>query len=80
MDDLRTRLAGCFALAFPKVDPDRLTEASVETVEGWDSLAQVTLLTLVGEEFAIDVDFEAFEGATSFAALEAKLAELGVGG
>jgi acyl carrier protein len=38
-------------------------------VAEWDSLAQVTLLTLIGEEFEIYIDFEEFEDATSFTAL-----------
>jgi len=40
--------------------------ASVDTIGTWDSVAHVTLLSLIGEEFAIDIDFEEFAGATSF--------------
>lgn len=39
----------------------------------WDSVAQVTLLTVIGEEFGIEIDFEEFEGATSFQELENRL-------
>ena len=38
-------------------------------MDGWDSLAHITLLTVINEEFGVDVDFEEFEGATSFAAI-----------
>ncbi len=38
-----------------------------------DSVAQVTLLTLIGEEFGMDIDFLEFEGATSFEALAERL-------
>ncbi len=33
------------------------------------TLAHVTLLSLIGEAFSIDIDFEQFEEATSFAAI-----------
>ncbi len=69
MDDVRDKLARCFALVFPDLAPHLYSEASAATVAGWDSLAQVTLLTLIGEEFGRDIDFEEFEGATSFEAL-----------
>ncbi len=69
MDDVRVRLARCFGLVFPELDPTLIETASATTVAAWDSLAQVTLLTLIGEEFEREIDFEEFEGATSFEAL-----------
>ena len=73
MDDVREKLRRCFALAFPKLDPSQYATASAETIGGWDSITQLTLLTLIGEEFGREIDFEEFEGATSFAALERAL-------
>jgi acyl carrier protein len=69
MDDIRDKLARCFALAFPKLDPNQYATATAQNVSEWDSIAQLTLLTLIGEEFGRDMDFEEFEGATSFEAL-----------
>lgn len=69
MDDVRTKLARCFALVFPDQDPSLFESASATTISNWDSLAQITLLTLIGEEFEREIDFEEFEGATSFEAL-----------
>jgi acyl carrier protein len=69
MDDIRDKLARCFKLTFPKLDPALYPAASPQTVSEWDSIAQVTLLTLIGEEFEREIDFEEFEGATSFEAL-----------
>lgn len=66
MDDIRDKLARCFALAFPKLDPSKYATASVQTVSEWDSIAQLTLLTLISEEFGREMDFEEFDGATSF--------------
>ena len=73
MDHVRDKLAHCFSLTFPQMDPGQYSAATVENTSGWDSVAQVTLLTLIGEEFGIDIDFEEFEGATSFESLAAQL-------
>jgi acyl carrier protein len=50
--------------------------ATAENVSEWDSVAQVNLLSVIGEEFDMDIDFEEFEGATSFAALADRLREI----
>jgi acyl carrier protein len=69
MDDVRDKLGRCFALAFPQLDPSLYATASAENTGEWDSLAHVTLLTLISEEFGREMDFEEFEGATTFEAL-----------
>lgn len=76
MDAIRQKLAHCFSLAFPQLDPSQYAAANVDNTEGWDSMAQLTLLSLIGEEFEIDVDFEEFEDATSFQAIAGKLSEI----
>ncbi|MEO8051853.1 MAG: acyl carrier protein [Acidobacteriota bacterium] len=73
MDLIRDKLARCFALAFPQMDPSQYATASAANTSEWDSMAQVTLLTLIGEEFGIDVNFEEFEGATSFDSLASRI-------
>ena len=73
MDNVREKLSRCFALAFPKLEPRKYATASAENMSEWDSMTQLTLLTLIGEEFGRDIDFEEFEGATSFEALERAL-------
>jgi acyl carrier protein len=73
MDNLRDKLNRCFALAFPKLDPSQYATASAHNVTEWDSLAQLTLLTLIGEEFGRELDFEEFEDVTSFEALAGAL-------
>lgn len=73
MDPIQEKLARCFSLTFPQMDPGRYPAASVENTVEWDSVAQVTLLSLIGDEFGIEVDYEEFEGATSFEALAARI-------
>lgn len=75
-DNLQTKLAECFLLVFPELDRETVTQASIDTVPRWDSVAQITLLSLIGEKFNISVDFEYFEGATSFAAIAERLKAL----
>lgn len=74
MENTRAKLERCFALTFPRLDPSQYATASAETMADWDSVAQVTLLTVIGEEFGIEIDFEEFEGATSFEELSNRLA------
>jgi acyl carrier protein len=68
-DDTKAKLARCFALAFPKLDASQYAAASAQNMAEWDSIAQLTLLTLIGEEFGREIDFEEFDGADSFEAL-----------
>lgn len=65
MDETKERLARCFRLVFPglKVPAE---SASQETVPEWDSVASITLMNVVEEEFGIQMDFEAVSDLTSF--------------
>jgi acyl carrier protein len=69
MPDERERLTKCFAAVFPALPADEIAGATPETVEVWDSIANVTLLVVVEQEFGIAVAPEDFEHLTSFAAL-----------
>ncbi|HEY5213722.1 MAG TPA: acyl carrier protein [Acidobacteriaceae bacterium] len=72
MDEQQTRLAGCFLAVFPELSSDRIMEASSISVQNWDSVAGVTLLTVVEEEFGIDIEdddlarFNSFKGFLSY--------------
>jgi len=76
MNNVDERLAKCFRLVFPNLDADQIPLANAENLSDWDSVAQVSLLSVIGEEFDMDIDFEEFEGATSFAALAGRLREI----
>jgi acyl carrier protein len=76
MNSVEEKLSRCFALVFPKLDPNQRANATTENTREWDSVAQVTLLTLIGEEFGIEIDFEEFEGATSFEALAKQINQI----
>jgi acyl carrier protein len=63
------RLVNCFENVFPNLSRADIPTASHGNVREWDSIAQVTLLSVIGEQFEMDIDFEEFEGATSFPAI-----------
>ena len=75
MDNVTERLTTCFATVFPKLAASRITVASVQDVPEWDSVAQVNLLSVIGEEFGMEIDFDEFEDATSFRAIAERLHE-----
>jgi acyl carrier protein len=50
------RLAACFTAVFPELDPSEVATASTETVEPWDSLASLTLVAVIEEEFEVAID------------------------
>lgn len=69
MDEHRTRLTTCFAAIFPDLPAAEIPAATPLTVAAWDSIANVTLLAVVEEEFGIAVDPDDLERLTSFDAL-----------
>jgi acyl carrier protein len=66
MDDTRRRLSKCFTTVFLTVGDASLMEADASNVEGWDSVASVTLFALIEEEFGVEMDVEALMTLTSF--------------
>ena len=76
MNNIPEKLAKCFKLIFPNLPPDKIPSATAQNVSDWDSVAQVNLLSVIGEEFDLDIDFEEFEGATSFTAIADRLREI----
>lgn len=62
-------LLTCFSAVFPERSRQELASASRDSIEEWDSLASVTLLSLVNEEFQTDIDLFEFQELGSFDAL-----------
>jgi acyl carrier protein len=69
LDGNYQKLIGCFKQVFPNMNTGDIPFASQEQVASWDSIAHVTLLSLVGEEFGVDIDFDEFAEAGSFTAI-----------
>ncbi len=79
MEELRERLSQCVAAVFPDLTPQEIPVASVASVSNWDSMATVTLHTLVQEEFGIEIDPDDLEQFVSYELILAYLQEAGVG-
>ncbi len=66
MTEARIRLIKCFAAVFPDLTEEAIQHATPNTVGAWDSLASITLISVIEEEFAIEIDPEDIEHLVSF--------------
>ena len=79
MADVRTRLEQCFAAVFPDLSAGEIQRASTASVAAWDSLANATLVSVVEEEFGVEIPVEELAELGSFDLLLDYLqADLGV--
>jgi acyl carrier protein len=58
MDEMEKRLAACFSTVLPELTPEEIPQASATSVKSWDSVATITLIAVVEEEFEINIDVE----------------------
>lgn len=79
MDEQEKRLASCFLAVFPELSWDEITLASSTTVADWDSVAVVTLLAVVEEEFELSIEVEDPARFDSFQRFLDYLREVGKG-
>lgn len=56
MNDTRARLTKCFSAVFPQLSNREIGSASMETLETWDSIASITLVTVIEEEFSVQFE------------------------
>jgi acyl carrier protein len=66
MDPTTARLRACFSRVFPNLTDEEVLNARVEGIPEWDSLASITLVSLVEEEFGVRLDLDDFEEVMSF--------------
>jgi acyl carrier protein len=66
MHDTTERLIKCFSAVFPAVGLEQLEAAEPATLADWDSVATVTLMSVMEEEFHIGIDPDDFEYLLSF--------------
>lgn len=76
MNEIKPRLVRCFSAVFPNVPEQQIANASVETVESWDSVAMATLITAVEEEFDVEFDVDSLSNLTSFESIFGYLSQL----
>jgi acyl carrier protein len=66
MDDLRDRLVRCFQAVFPDLGAAEIQRASMSSVARWDSVATITLVGVLEEEFGTQVPPQDLEQLVSF--------------
>jgi acyl carrier protein len=72
MNEQERRLAGCFLAVFPDLATNDVAQASTASLQSWDSVANVTLLAVVEEEFGISIEvddlakFDSFKGILDY--------------
>jgi hypothetical protein len=70
MDDVQPRLLTCFQAVFPGRDAAALLRLNQASEPAWDSLASVTLVRLIEEQFNVQVDLFDMEEIDSFQTME----------
>jgi acyl carrier protein len=66
MNDIQTRLTNSFSIVFPDIQPEEIPKASTASLAAWDSVAHITLLSAVSEEFGVEFSADDFEELVSF--------------
>ena len=66
MNNINQRVARCFSNVFPNIRQEEIPRASTASLAAWDSVAHVTLLSSVAEEFGLDFEVEDFEELVSY--------------
>ena len=66
MDDVTTRVVRCFQIVFPDLSEEQTKHASQATLSEWDSIAAVTLVNVVEDEFGIEMDLDVLADLDSF--------------
>ena len=66
MNNLEGRLVRCFSLVFPDLSEAEIPRASMASVGSWDSLATINLVTVIEEEFGIQIEADQLGEMASF--------------
>ena len=67
MNNISELVTNCFLNVFPDIPPAEIAKASTASLAAWDSVAHITLLSAIAEEFDIELEPEDFEQLTSYA-------------
>jgi acyl carrier protein len=67
MNNIKKRAIRCFSNVFPDLREEEIQRASTASLAAWDSVAHVTLLSAIAEEFGQSFELEDFEELVSYA-------------
>ncbi len=63
---IRTQLEECFCVVFPELSREEAATAEITSVESWDSLAALTLVSVIEEQFSLRIPLEQIPELVSF--------------
>ena len=66
MDEIQVRLVKCFENVFPDLPAGEIPNCSQATNKKWDSIAAITLVNVIEDEFGFQMDFEILPELNSF--------------
>jgi acyl carrier protein len=66
MNTIRDRLVTCFQTVFLDLHEAAIPAATQASVAAWDSVAAITLVNVIEDEFGIQVDFDLLADLDSF--------------
>lgn len=69
MDEIEQRVRECFSIVFPDIDRGAVATLSQDALAEWDSVAHATLIATLSETFGVELDFEEFAEATTYASV-----------
>lgn len=69
MNETSQRLSKCFRIVFPELDDSQLEFADMGNTGRWDSVNHIMLITVIGEEFGVDLDLDDLDRLNSFKGL-----------
>ncbi len=73
MDDVKPKLIECFQIVFPDLQEKDIPTASQETIAEWDSVAAITLVNVIEEQFGIEMDLDDVADLDNFEKVRAYL-------
>jgi acyl carrier protein len=62
----KSRLLDCFAAVFPTLSREQVAQAEQASLPEWDSIATVTLITVIEDEFHVEISASEIENLVSF--------------
>jgi len=76
--DEKSRLLDCFSAVFPALSREQIVRADQAALSAWDSMATVTLITVVEDEFQVEIPATELENLVSFDSFLKVLADAAV--
>jgi acyl carrier protein len=66
MDEVQRRLVKCFENVFPALPAKEIPVCTVQNNSAWDSVAAITLVNVIEDEFGFQMDFDRLAELNSF--------------